>query len=314
MKRIAILLLLSLLAACKPGANGLNGYVEGEYVYVAPTSGGTLKTLSVERGQEVKAGDALFALDTTNLEAALASAKTQVTQAQAKWNDLAKGQRPEELAVIFKQRDQAEATLRDAEKEYARVKALVPAGGASKADLDQRKAALDTAQAQVAQVTAQLKVATLGAREDQLAEAQSAIDTAQQQVVQAEKTLKDAAPVAPAAGRIEDTYYRPGEFVAAGQPVVSLLPPENVKIRFFVPENMVSRLRLEQGINLHCDGCGAPIPAKITFIASQAEYTPPVIYSVESRQKLVFMIEARPDQFDARLRPGLPVDIDLAAP
>ena len=101
-----------------------------------------------------------------------------------------------------------------------------------------------------------------------------------------------------------------GEWVNTNQPVVSLLPPQNIKARFFVPERELGALRLGQKLALSCDGCAAPIPAAVTFISPQAEYTPPVIYSQQERAKLVFLVEARPAPEDAeRLHPGQPLEV-----
>jgi HlyD family secretion protein len=113
-------------------------------------------------------------------------------------------------------------------------------------------------------------------------------------------------------GTIADTLFVPGEWVPAGAPVVSVLPPGNVKVRFFVAETRLGALRVGQKVALACDGCAAPIAASISFIAPQAEYTPPVIYSRDNRAKLVFLVEARPDAQDAvKLHPGQPVDVTL---
>lgn len=263
MKKLApALLFCALLAACGKGDSAFNGYVEGEYLSLAPTTPGVLETLSVERGQEVAKDAPLFALDKTSLQAALASAQAEVAQAKA--------------------------TFESARNDYRRAQTLVKTNAVSRAELDAKKAAADAAEA--------------------------AIAMAEQKVVQTKKQLIDAAPLAPAAGRIEDTFFRAGEYVAAGAPVVSLLPPENVKVRFFVPEAVLPRLKQGQNVLISCDGCTDEIKGKISFIASQSEYTPPVIYSVGSRDKLVFMIEARPDVPTPELRPGLPVDIELAEP
>jgi HlyD family secretion protein len=109
---------------------------------------------------------------------------------------------------------------------------------------------------------------------------------------------------------VADTFFRPGEFVAAGQPVVALLPPANLKARFFVPEGELAGIALGSAVTLQCDGCGAPIAARISHIATRPEYTPPVIYSNEQRSKLVFMAEAKPAPADAaRLRPGQPLTV-----
>ncbi|MEQ1808116.1 MAG: HlyD family secretion protein, partial [Burkholderiaceae bacterium] len=118
---------------------------------------------------------------------------------------------------------------------------------------------------------------------------------------------------APADARISETFFRVGEWVGAGQPVLALLPPGATKARFFVPESELAGVAVGQSVSVSCDGCGAPIAARIDFIATQPEYTPPVIYSNSQRARLVFMVEARPDAKDStRLRPGQPVDVRRA--
>jgi HlyD family secretion protein len=110
---------------------------------------------------------------------------------------------------------------------------------------------------------------------------------------------------------VQQVYYRPGEVVPAGRAAISVLPPGNVKVRFFVPQAMLPKIAIDDSVTVRCDGCPADISAKITFIASSAEYTPPVIYSLEERQKLVFLIEARPAT--PGLRVGQPVSVTLAS-
>jgi HlyD family secretion protein len=113
---------------------------------------------------------------------------------------------------------------------------------------------------------------------------------------------------------VADTFFRVGEWVNAGQPVVALLPPSGLRARFFVPEAELGALKIGQAVALRCDGCGEPINARIDFIATRAEYTPPVIYSNAQRARLVFMVEARPDVKDAmRLKPGQPLDVRAVA-
>ncbi len=311
MKKLLLLLAPLCLAACQPQDDTIHGYIEGEFVKVAPTSGGLLETLSVERGQNVQAGDPLFSLDLTELTAERDSAAANIQEQQAKLQDLMKGERPEEIEVILKQREQAQATLINAQAEYERTLPLSKTGAASISDRDDAKAALDNAKARMEELNAQLKAANLGGRIDQIEAARATVDMARQSLLRAEKRLEDAAPLSPASGMIDDTFYRPGEYVGAGQPVVNLLPPENVKARFFVSQKTVPQLKPGQKVAITCDGCAAPIAATISYIAPESEYTPPVIYSVESRDKLVFLIEAKPDTFHSELRPGLPVDIDL---
>ncbi len=314
MKRLIYSFVL-LLAACKPDPEGVfHGYVEGEYVMISPTSGGLLQKIDVVRGQKVEAGAPLFTLDLAMMTAAREAAKADVARAEAEREDLTKGERAEEIDVVTKQRAQAQATLEQAEQEYNRAKPLAKTGAVSTSELDTDKAAYDGALARVAELDAKLKTSAMGGRVDQIAAATAALEAAKQKLVQAEKTLAEAAPAAAAAARVEDTFFRAGEYVPAGRPVVSLLPPENVKVRFFVPQSLVPKLAGGQNVTISCDGCVAPIAAKITFVSNEAEFTPPVIYSIQSRQKLVFMIEAKPDAPDAQLRPGLPVDITLVSP
>lgn len=314
MKKNVVLLLLFLLAGCRQEETGINGYVEGEYLRIAPTSGGLLETLSVGKGDMVTAGQALFSIDLTKLKSDRDAAIAELAHETAHLNDLAKGKRPEEIDVLKKQKAQAEADLQNAQNQLNRSQPLAQKGYITEAQRDTDRTQYDRAKARVAELDAQLITATLGGRSDEISAAEATAAAAKQKLLQAEKLLLEASPKAIAAGRIEDVFYRPGEFVAAGSPVVSLLPPENVKVRFFVPEKTVPRIKPGMTVNIRCDGCGEAIEAKVTFISSQAEYTPPVIYSVGSREKLVFMIEAKPASPQAPLHPGLPVDIELQNP
>ena len=112
---------------------------------------------------------------------------------------------------------------------------------------------------------------------------------------------------------MQDTLYRQGEYVAAGSPVVELLPPDHLKVRFFVPEEWVARVKVGATAQVSFDGGKAPLTATISYISTEAEYTPPVIYNRENRASLVYMIEARFAPSDAAdVRPGQPVDVQLA--
>lgn len=305
---------ISFFASCTPTPEKLNGYVEGEYLYISPTTSGILETLSVQRGDTVKAGQILYKIDTTDVQANIATADAEVKEAQAEFNNLTKGKRAEEIEVILKQQEQAKIALENAHKAYERDTHLVAIDAISREDFEDSTAAFEAAQAREKELSANLKVAALGARVDEIRAAKLRIDIAQQKKVRALNDLEDAMPRAPKNGSIEDIFLRPGEYVSAGKPVLSLLPPENIKIRFFVSQALLPQLKLGAAIQVHCDGCKNPISAKISYISAQAEYTSPLIYSVESRNKLVFMIEAIPHPGNTSLRPGLPVDIQLLSP
>ncbi|MEJ2681909.1 MAG: HlyD family efflux transporter periplasmic adaptor subunit [Gammaproteobacteria bacterium] len=307
----AVLILVISVVACQPAAPGVHGYVEGEFIRVAPTSAGLLETISVTRGQTVRQGEELFSLDLTELTAGRDKALMELKHAQAIWSDLKKGARAEEIEVIRKQQAQAQAQRINAQLEYERVQRLSQTGATSVSARDNAKAVLDSATARVDELVAQLKTARLGARPDQIDAALATVNSAKQIVAQFEKKRKDAAPLAPAAGVVEDTYFQAGEYVAAGQPVVSVLAPDHIKIRFYVSQKRVPKLKVGHPVSIRCDGCADPIEAHIDYIAPRSEYTPPVIFSVESRNKLVFLIEAKPNNFHSELRPGLPVDVDL---
>ncbi|HXZ69229.1 MAG TPA: efflux RND transporter periplasmic adaptor subunit [Alphaproteobacteria bacterium] len=179
----------------------------------------------------------------------------------------------------------AQASALLAQQNYDRTKNLLDSGTRSRADFDQASSALSSANARV------------------LA-AKAALATAQQ-------NMADREIAAPVTGSVEEIYHRQGERTAPNEPILAILPPANIKIRFYVPETQLSAIKLGQEITLTCDACKAPISARISFIAREAQYTPPFIYSRDERAKLVYLVEARPG--DARdLRPGQPLDVSLA--
>jgi HlyD family secretion protein len=288
---------------------GYPGYVEGEYVRVAAPLSGTLLQLTVERGAEVARDAPLFTLESEQERAARAEAESRVRQAQAALANLEKGRRPPEIAAVRAQLAQAQASLRQSEADLVRTQKLVADKFLPPQKRDESIATRDRDRARVAELSQRVQIANLPARSDEIAAANAEVKAATDALAQAQWRVAQKSQVAPAAGLVIDTLYRVGEWVPAGAPIVSLLPPANVKIRFYVPEPIVGTLRIGDAVDVRCDGCGAPINAKIRFIAPQAEFTPPVIYSKENRASLVFLVEARPDAFNAALHPGLPVDV-----
>ena len=302
-----------LLAACgNSGPAPLQGYAEGEYVRVAAPFAGTLVRLDVKRGQDVPSGAPLFALEAQNEDAARREAQARVHQADAQLEDLRKGRRATEIEAVRAQLAQAEAAAELSARELARQEDLVAKGFVSRQALDQAKMARDRDRDHVAELRANLSTALQGSRPDEIRAAEAQAAATRQALAQADWRLGQRSVESTVAGQVADTLFVLGDWVPAGAPVVSLLPPGNVKVRFFVPEPQLGAVRAGQRVAIACDACGAGMEAIISFIAPQAEYTPPVIYSKDSRAKMVFLVEARPAAADgARLHPGQPVDVSL---
>jgi len=309
---IPLSMALALMAGCSDKApEAWTGYAEAELVYIAPPVAGRLTTLAVRSGEAVTAGQVLFELDATPEIAADAEAQARAQSARAQAQDADKGRRAPELAVTRAQVDQARAAERLASIDLTRQQELLAQGFVSKARVDDAATTLAQARARVVELDAALQVARLPAREDERTSARALAEAAQSNRAQTAWRVDQKRQSAPMPARVQDVFLRPGEWVNAGQPVLALLPPANRKARFYVPQAVIGGLKLDAVVNLHCDGCGAAIPARISFIASGPEYTPPVIYSNQQRDKLVFLVEARPVEAEdaERLHPDQPLDV-----
>lgn len=299
------------MSCSRQDSNHVQGYVEGEYVYVASPLPGALQSLQVQRGMQVESGDLLFALDDTPEQAARDEAERRLAQARANVEDIKKGKRPSEIAAIEAQLNQARAALILAEKEFARQENLSRTPGAT-AELEflRARSVRDQARQRVTQLDAELKTAQLGSRSDQIAAAEANLRAVEAALTKAQWDFSQKRQRAPQAGLVFDTLYREGEWVPAGRPVIVLLPPTNIKVRAFVSETTVGTIHPGDSVQVSVDGAGTPFLGRVSYISPQAEYTPPVIYSKESRSKLVFMIEAVFDPVSsAKLHPGQPVDV-----
>jgi HlyD family secretion protein len=288
----------------------VQGYVEGEFVYVASPLSGELEKLAVKRGAQVKKGELLFALECVAETAARDEAQERLAQARAQLEDTRKGQRPTEIESLEAQLRQASAALALSAQELARQELLAKTGATPSADLDRARSAHDQRSASVAELEADLKTARLGSRVDVVESAEQETKARAATLAKAEWDLAQKQQSATQDGAVFDTLYREGEWVAAGKPVVVLLPPANVKVRAFVKQALVATIHAGDEVRVFVDGVAEPIAGRVTFISPQVEYTPPVIYSKESREKLVVLIEARfDDAVSARLHPGQPVDV-----
>ncbi|NGZ08452.1 MAG: HlyD family efflux transporter periplasmic adaptor subunit [Nitrospira sp. LK70] len=312
-----LILVFTLAAAVvQPGcgrssSDQVQGYVEGEYIYVASPYAGALASLSVRRGEQVGAGDPLFALEQVSEQAVRDEAEKKLGQALANLDDAKKGKRPSEIESLRAQLKYAQAALRLSVQEVTRQEGLKAMPGAVvEMELDRARAMRDQNRQRVAELEADLNTALLGARADQVAAAEAEVRAKEAALVGAEWALAQKRQAAPKAGFVFDTLYREGEWVAAGRPVVVLLPPDHIKVRAFVPETKVGTIKLGDVVKITIDGVQGTVQGKVGYISPRAEYTPPVIYSRENREKLVFMVEALFDRDTARnLHPGQPVDV-----
>ena len=308
-----ILFLAAVISGCSdPPVDHFQGYIEGEYVLVSSPIAGSLQTLAVSRGMTVVHGDILFVLEHAYEEAAVSEAEQGVVKAENILADLSKGRRPPELAAIEARLDQARSSYTLSRAEYERRSVLIANGSIPQEELDRARTDMDLNVALVAQLTAELETARLAARSDILGAARSDLQAAAFRMQQARWRLEQKTQNAPTSGFVFDTFYREGEFVPGSFPVVSILPPGNIKIRFFVPETVLGTMFIGQKLTVSYDGSKDTIPATVSYISPQSEYTPPVIYSRETRSKLVYMIEAVPAaEHAAALHPGQPVDVRL---
>lgn len=306
-------LLAALLAGCarKPDTS-YQGYVEGQFVYVASLQSGRLAHVWVTRGDIVAVNHPLFALDHEPEASAEMQARQLLRADEARLADLQTGKRPPEVDVIRAQLAQAMAEQKKSVEILKSYQSQYAAGGISLTDLITAKAAVEANDAIVRQYRSNQAVAALPGRDQQIETQAAVVEADRAALQQATWKLQQKEIASPRAGRVFDTLYREGEWVAAGNPIVQILPAENLEIRFFVPETVVGSLKLGQSVRVHCDGCAAEVPASIAFISPQVEYTPPVIYSNETRSKLVFMIIAKPPVDQASLlHPGQPLEVRL---
>ena len=278
----------------------LSGYIEGEELYLASPVSGTVQAIAAQEGARVTAGTALFSIDPATLSAQgdqaraeIAAARTQIASAQAN----AEQAEAEARAAAAP----AERTRSDLAR-LESVRRTDPAAVAGK-DLDAARATLREANARVAAARE-----TAAARRAQISATRAQAEQAEGGAREVAIRVGQLSPAAPADARVDKVFYQQGEWVNANQPVLSLLPDSAIKLRFYVPQGEIARYRPGTAVSFSCDGCPAGLRAKVSYVSPRPEFTPPVIFSRETRDRLVFLVEAKPER-PARLAPGQPIDV-----
>ena len=298
-----------------PGGDVFQGYVDGDLLQTGPEVSGRIVQLSVREGMQVRMGDLIIRLDDNMQQAGLELAAARLEEARARLRLAeAQRQRPEALRVLEAAVEQVKAALKVSTANYKRIKRLYAQHIVPKARLEEARGALERDQARLNEAKRQLETARLPARAEEIGAAMASVRAAEAQVREAKVRLRQTRVSAPASGTVQEVYFRPGEIVRAGQPVLSILPPRNLKIRFYVAEPLKARYALGDIVRISCDSCAADMTARISFISGKAEYTPSVIFSPRERARLVYRLEAKPLGKALKLAIGQPVDVRPAKP
>lgn len=299
------------LIACNRPRNQFQGYVEGYFSYMSSNSDGFLQLLNVYRGDPVKAGQVLFMLEKQPEASKYEQAVQSYQQASYNLADQEKGQRATVIAGIEAQIDQVLADMEFAKKTLVRNERLVKTNAIAKQDYDQALSTFNSDSAHYQQLMANLNEAKLGARTDVVKSSMAAVGAAAANVDQAQWYLRKKTITSPGNGSVLDTYYRMGEFVPAGHPVLALVLPKDVRVIFYIPEPILGQVAIGDTVKVSCDSCKT-VSGRIVFISPRAEFTPPTIFSEKERRKFVFRLEAQFNDADAaKLHPGQPVDVFL---
>lgn len=290
------------------------GYIEGDFVNIASSQSGRVDKIFVKKGERVAKDALLFTLESDAEIAAVNQAKSELQNMTATFENMQKGSRKEELSVIEAKLSQALINAKNMQTQFERNKELYKANAISQTEFDNSMSAAKSSAALVEELQNSIKVSKLPTREDLIKAQQARVKQSEYALKQAAWKVDEKTMKAPKESLVFDVLYREGEFAGAGGVVVRLLPPSNVKIRFFAPLQTAQKLKLNQKIFFSVNQKEKPLTATTTYISAEAEYTPPLIYSAESKNRLVFMVEAAPDaQSSGSLRPGQPVKVTFDA-
>ena len=304
---IVLLFLLTILSGCGSDKHRYQGYVEGENIYISSSYSGILKKVFVQRGQRVKKGDLLFKLDDNPQTDGIKQIEGLLMQARELHADLKAPLRPVEIAGIVAQIGQANAQLKLANLRVTRYKELYAKHAIDKDSVDAATEKYEQAGYIKAQYEAKLEKGRSGSRVNQIKAQAGVISNLISKLKARQWELAQKSFYAPADGIIFDTYYQLGEFVLPDKPVAALLTNTGIQIEFFAPVDALATLNLGQTIRFEGDGYKTSHEAVIRYISPEAEYMPPLVYSRENNDKLVFRVKAQIKGNPTAFKPGQPV-------
>ncbi|MBP9743441.1 MAG: HlyD family efflux transporter periplasmic adaptor subunit [Burkholderiales bacterium] len=307
---LSLLSLIIIISCSNNGNKKFQGYMEGEYLYMAPMLSGHLDKLNVSRGQLIESKTQLFMIEQNDALYQVQQAQAQLRSSQATLKDMQSGKRPPELNTIRAQISQAQSSKSLSAVTLKRDQQQFQIGAISKSQLDTSITNYKVAVDRLNELLHDLETAQLPNRTEQIKAQKAMVNYSEASLNDYSWRLAQTITLAPESCLVYDTLYTVGEYVQAGNPVVVLLPAHNLKVRFFVPETVIGSLKLGQRLLINCDACTSKVYARISYISNQAEYTPPVIYSNDTRSQLVFRIEAKPENPDLlSMHPGQPVAV-----
>ena len=315
MSTLAVGLSLSLSGCLEPApVLQLPGYVEADITAVASPVAGTLQQMQIKEGQLVKPGDLLYVLESAQEEAKLAEAQAMKAQATAQSRNLSKGARTAEIEQLRAKVRYAEAQLEQAQTQLRRTEQLRNNGFVSDIQTLQERTQVQLAKAQVEDANAALRTAQQAAREDERAAADAGVDAAAAGVAQVEWLLKQKRVTAPVGGVVQELYVRQGEYAQPGATTLTILHSNTLRVRFFVPNDLRPRYLPGTEVQVSISGCEQPLKATVTRVSARPEYTQPMMFSHELRDRLSFLTEARlMASSTCTAPPGTPVGVVVPA-
>ncbi len=310
-----VLIAMLIITGCdnKPD-NILSGYSYGDFVYLSYSGNEKIERLLINKGDNVTTGQELVKMESFDTQNILLRAEEKLSAESALLRNLESGERPEELDIIRAQIKKARSAESQVKRQLGRYRNLYASHAISLAEWEDIRDELTQKGAQVEELINQLKARQLPARQDEISQQLSLVAVAKHERDKALWDVQQTTIVSPVNAKVFDIIYRAGERPSSGKSIISLLPPDNVKVRFFIPEVMLGKFKVGDKVRLICDGCAEPIPGVINYISPEAEFTPPVIYSTKRREKLIFMAEAIPAPNQAeRMKIGQPFDVEIIA-